>query len=649
MLASWLERGLGQILAPDVKVAEQPELTEAASSFWTMVAPDPKWEASVHGASVHGPPDMLTPGINKPNIARTLSVPPQSAFLSPAHAAMPTQVRCVHCHAMTPVNHVDPSTPDYHSMPNSSSGKDPIDLLDRKVLSAAKETAFSLASPPNVVESRNKVFRLCASSKPLNEKLLSRLSKLLEKDNALLQARAAHLGSLVPDGLTPLMASAFCNQLEAAQIIVNMDASTKDDVDLQGRTALHIAAEMGAMDVVKLLLGPEGPEAPLDLTGYTPFGRALTSTVSAAQQSQPQLKQTLFSPGDKSVSGIFSPLKQRSNSSSLQLAYGTAEMPGFRVVMEDAIATHSWPGHLLLGVCDGHGDLGKVSHFVATNIGKLIKEQSSELTAMEDRWISACLELDQQIKDSGYKGGSTAVFALITETTIVVANVGDSRCILVQSAPAVIPELTEAPAAEGSAERPWMATPQSEGTLVDDADVCVVAMSEDHKPNLPEEISRIEAAGLSVFAETFAVDNGNQETIYKVKRSEKERLAVSRAFGDFEYKSNSTLAAEEQAVCCVPELKVHRRDNDHDQYLVLACDGIWDVMTNDEVGTFVVNQMEMATDADDVLPKVGDLLLNECLNRGSTDNMSCVIIALGKSTAKAGVSSGVMVGKTLNF
>jgi serine/threonine protein phosphatase PrpC len=546
-----------------------------------------------------------------------------------------------------------PSTPSTASMPTHSAQKDP---LEKKVISAARETAFSLSSPPNVVETRNKVFRLCASSNPLNDKLLQRLSKLLEKDMTLLHARAAHLGNLVPDGLTPLMASAFCNQAGAAAIILNMDASTKDDVDLQGRTALHIAAEMGAMDVVQLLRGLEGPDAPLDLIGYTPFGRALTSNVKAAQQAQPQLKQTLFSPGDKSISGIFSPLKERSNATSLQLAYGTADMPGFRVLMEDAMSKHSWPGHLLLGVCDGHGDQGKVSDMVATQIGKLIKEQSSELTSMDDRWKLACLELDQRIKASGIKGGSTAVFSLITDTTIVVANVGDSRCILVQSAPVILPTLaeepsaTETPAAEDSAEKALAQATAERLSLVEDTGIVVVVMSEDHKPNLPSETSRIEAAGLSVLAETFFVNSTTQETIYKVKRSENERLAVSRAFGDFEYKANTTLSAEEQAVCCVPELKVHQRDNAKDQYLILACDGVWDVMSNEEVGKFVVDEMDKATDTKDLLPKVGDLLLNECLNRGSTDNMSCVIVALGISSAKAGVSTGGgMVGKTLNF
>merc|ERR1712087_333481 len=63
------------------------------------------------------------------------------------------------------------------------------------------------------------------------------------------------------------------------------------------------------------------------------------------------------------------------------------------------------------------------------------------------------------------------------------------------------------------------------------------------------------------------------------------KIALSRAFGDFDFKSNPDLALEEQALTCVPEVTTYRR-NTKDKLLVLACDGIWDVMSNDEVGQF---------------------------------------------------------------
>lgn len=53
-------------------------------------------------------------------------------------------------------------------------------------------------------------------------------------------------------------------------------------------------------------------------------------------------------------------------------------------------------------------------------------------------------------------------------------------------------------------------------------------------------------------------------------------LAVARAFGDFAYKQRTDLPAEAQEVSCQPDVLVRER-SDSDNYIVFACDGIWDV------------------------------------------------------------------------
>lgn len=111
----------------------------------------------------------------------------------------------------------------------------------------------------------------------------------------------------------------------------------------------------------------------------------------------------------------------------------------------------------------------------------------------------------------------------------MVANVGDSRCVL------------------GS------------GTSV-------ISFTEDHKPNLPEEKQRIENAGGFV---QFNRVNGE--------------LAMSRAIGDFRYKpSDKDLAKHEYMVISYPDIAIHRRTV-NDNNMVLACDGVFDVLTNEEV------------------------------------------------------------------
>jgi serine/threonine protein phosphatase PrpC len=58
-------------------------------------------------------------------------------------------------------------------------------------------------------------------------------------------------------------------------------------------------------------------------------------------------------------------------------------------------------------------------------------------------------------------------------------------------------------------------------------------------------------------------------------------------------------------------------------FVLLACDGIWDVMTNEEVASFVVDRAATTT-----LENIAAQLLDECLHRKSTDNMSVYIIKL---------------------
>ncbi len=61
------------------------------------------------------------------------------------------------------------------------------------------------------------------------------------------------------------------------------------------------------------------------------------------------------------------------------------------------------------------------------------------------------------------------------------------------------------------------------------------------------------------------------------------------------------------------------------QYLVLACDGIWDVMTNEDVADFIVSK------AKEGMRHCGELagaLLDLCLEKGSRDNMSAVVVDL---------------------
>ena len=58
-------------------------------------------------------------------------------------------------------------------------------------------------------------------------------------------------------------------------------------------------------------------------------------------------------------------------------------------------------------------------------------------------------------------------------------------------------------------------------------------------------------------------------------------LAVSRGFGDFVFKMDKDLEPGQQAVSCIPEIKKFKKQT-NDQYIILACDGIWDCLSNEQ-------------------------------------------------------------------
>lgn len=182
--------------------------------------------------------------------------------------------------------------------------------------------------------------------------------------------------------------------------------------------------------------------------------------------------------------------------------------------------------------------------------------------------------------------GCTAVSALITPRAIIVANSGDSRAVL------------------------------SRGGVA-------VPLSRDHKPNDEDERARIEAAGCRV-----EEVQGGARTHYRINGN----LNLSRAIGDLEYKSRKDLPACAQAITCTPETRTEKIHDD-DEFLILACDGIWDVMTDQEAVDFVRPKLVEGAK----LSQVCSDLLDACITADpketqglGADNMTCIIVKLHK-------------------
>jgi len=276
------------------------------------------------------------------------------------------------------------------------------------------------------------------------------------------------------------------------------------------------------------------------------------------------------------------------------LKYGLSSMQGWRIEMEDAHSAVigipdqkenvSW-----FAVFDGHAG-SRVSAHCSHHLLDCIRASDSftcslqqEQTLSQDQLMDGIkqgilkgfLELDEKLRRipevaSGEdKSGTTAVCALITQKYLIIANCGDSRGVC---------------CTEG---KPVLAT-------------------QDHKPSNEPEKERIQNAGGSVMIQRV---NGS--------------LAVSRALGDFEYKNVEGKGPTEQLVSPEPEFYIKTRDEVLDQFLVLACDGVWDVMSNEDICNFITHRMKVQ----DNLEIICNEVIDTCLYKGSRDNMSIIIIA----------------------
>lgn len=230
-------------------------------------------------------------------------------------------------------------------------------------------------------------------------------------------------------------------------------------------------------------------------------------------------------------------------------------------------------------VYDGHGG-DRIAKYTGDNLYKLITKEA-EFTkgnfgkALQNTFLATdrAILKDEELKQD--QSGCTATTVLLNSKKVVCANAGDSRTVL---------------SVNGSAK----------------------PLSYDHKPNNEGEHARICAAG--GFVDIGRV-NGN--------------LALSRAIGDFEFKKSTDLPPEEQIVTAFPDIIEHDI-TENDEFVVLACDGIWDCLSSQQV----VEVVRRGINDRKSLVEISEGLIDVCLAPSSggsgigCDNMSVIIVAL---------------------
>jgi len=194
-----------------------------------------------------------------------------------------------------------------------------------------------------------------------------------------------------------------------------------------------------------------------------------------------------------------------------------------------------------VGVLDGHGATG---HFASQFIAKQLPIVFAKKAHMFDSNLNAAFvmaydEVDQQLADSDIDvtlSGSTCTTCLFRNGEIVVSNCGDSRCVLGY--------------VEGSQ---WRSKD----------------LSNDHKPDLPEEQKRIEGMNGRVAPLDSWLEGPKRVWM---RNEDIPGLAMSRSLGD--------RLAHSIGVSSEPEIIRHKLDKAKDRFMIVASDGVWEFISS---------------------------------------------------------------------
>lgn len=151
----------------------------------------------------------------------------------------------------------------------------------------------------------------------------------------------------------------------------------------------------------------------------------------------------------------------------------------------------------------------------------------------------------------------------------------------------------------------------------------VLRLSEDHKPERGDEMARIKKAGGIVIQEA----NGT----YRVGRKKGEHrtfLSTSRSFGDLDLKEPRPLVIAE------PEVKVQTLTPE-DWGVVLACDGVWNTMSDQDVADAVWHAIAQKGGGP---VEAAREVANRAEATGSTDNITVLVMRLGWAQPPARVT-----------
>jgi serine/threonine protein phosphatase PrpC len=245
------------------------------------------------------------------------------------------------------------------------------------------------------------------------------------------------------------------------------------------------------------------------------------------------------------------------------IAWTSLQNQGSRKYMEDEfiLVPKFYKDFDLAAVFDGHGG-SYVSEFCAKNIQTVLLRCINQSNGNIRKALVQCFhDLDDELDVTKSRStGSTCLVILCDgKNQMWVANAGDSRAVMSKSKSS-----------------------------------CII-LSKDHKPDFPAERKRIE-------------DNGGFILNYGVWRVNGE-LAVSRSIGDKKYRP---------LVIATPDVKRVRIDPKENSMLILATDGLWDVVKNTQA-------IRVATHAHRNKTSICKALLQKAMDNNMEDNITILV------------------------
>ncbi|CAM8929880.1 unnamed protein product [Rhodiola kirilowii] len=291
-----------------------------------------------------------------------------------------------------------------------------------------------------------------------------------------------------------------------------------------------------------------------------------------------------------SSSGMMEDTRMQSSSAQFmpQIRSGSSCDIGNRPSMEDAhICIDHLSAHLgtsfkcpfpsaFYGVFDGHRGAEAAAYMKKNATRLFIEESYMPQTADIDSFMveelknshrKAFLSADAALANDCYASlscGTTALTALVLGRCLLVANAGDCRAVL-----------------------------SRKGLAVD--------MSHDHKTSYPPERKRVEELGAYI-------DDGYLNGV----------ISVTRSLGDWDmklpYGAYSALIAE-------PDFQQVTL-NEEDEFLIIACDGVWDVMSSQQAVSLVRRGLRSHSNPQQCAKDV----VTEALRLNTCDNLTVIVI-----------------------